>query len=56
MTEGPPEPKWLDDHLLIIHEGRVEIANPEKASVFVDADADDMAHLGANDVDKGNKS
>jgi len=45
MTEGPPEPEWLHDHCLLVHEGRVEIANPEKAQAFIDVDADDVVYL-----------
>jgi len=47
MTERPPEPEWFNEYLLTIHEGRAEIANPEKAQAFIDADADDMVHLGS---------
>ena len=47
MSKRPPEPEWFDEHLLTIHEGRVEICNPEKAQAFVDADADDVVYLGS---------
>jgi hypothetical protein len=45
MTNELPEPEWFDDHLLTIHEGTVEICNPEKAQAYIDADADDMVYL-----------
>jgi len=45
MTDEPPEPEWLHDHCFSVHEGRVEIANPEKAQAFIDADAKDVVYL-----------
>jgi hypothetical protein len=47
MTDEPPEPEWLDDHCLSVHEGRVEIADPEEPHAFIEVDADDMVHLGS---------
>jgi hypothetical protein len=45
MTDEPPEPEWLHDYCFSVHEGTVEICNPEKAQAYIDADADDMVYL-----------
>ena len=46
MTDKPTEPEWHQDHCLTIYDGRVEISNPEEPFEYIDADADDVVHLG----------